>query len=251
MRTIDDLSGSGTVASMFEPSGAPAASVVACHGGLDGLDEPFSDRCQDLANRGLLVLAPHYRGEDGRSDPSERRVGESDVADALRCFQWLLAKTAAPAFFWGNSRGGLVALLAASAVDSFGCVVTAPIDSVATFYEIMSRRDHPSATEITERLGGTPDEVAERYGALDGATLGRRGTPVFLAHAADDPVVPIEHSIGLSHRLVVAGSPVTALFVPSGGHRLIETSPALWDEAAEFMRGAQGVGAVAMSGAQR
>jgi dipeptidyl aminopeptidase/acylaminoacyl peptidase len=246
--TVEDLSRSGTVASVFEPAGEPVTAVVACHGGLDGLDDLVVRCCRDLASSGAIVVAPHYRGEDGVSDPAERRIGETDVDDALTSLQWLEGKVAFPPFVWGNSRGGLVALLAAasSSVELGGCVATSPIDSLAHFHDIMSPRGHDTALEIERRLGGSPALAPEAYEDFDGALVGRHGVPVFLAHAADDPVVPLGYSVDLAGRIASSGSSVGAMFVPSGGHRVIDTQPAVWTAVIRFL-GLSGAGALAKS----
>ena len=216
------VGGTETVMTRWIPGSGPIrGAVVACHGGVNGLDGVVADASARLASSGFVVVAPHYRGEDGIT--SVRDVGASDVEDALVARE--LCGDAPLVAVWGNSRGGLVALLAlAASPERFACAAaTAPIDSLAFLHDVMDSRADPVAAEIRRCLGGTPNEVPEAYRRRDAATVAAHADrrPVFLGHAADDTVVPVARTLGLIHQWCGQSS-LTVVMPTHGGHRVAD-----------------------------
>jgi dipeptidyl aminopeptidase/acylaminoacyl peptidase len=232
--TVDGVK---TKATRWSPDSAgKVGGIVACHGGVTGLDAPMLDACVRLAAAGLVVLAPHYRGED--NETTYRDIGASDVADALAA-TCVLAGEVPRVAVWGQSRGGLVALLALSArPDLFaGAAVTSPIDSVAFLHDVMAERGDAVAAEIALRLGGTPMQVPGAYAARDAAKLAAKcsGRPLFLAHAADDVVVPASRSLELLQRWH-GTCDITAVLTREGGHRVVyDTDGPVWRGLVRFL----------------
>jgi dipeptidyl aminopeptidase/acylaminoacyl peptidase len=210
--------------------------VVACHGGVDGLDTPMEQAAERIAGRGLAVLAPHYRGEDGRG--SRRDIGTTDVADVLASAD-VASSTSATVALWGQSRGGLVALLAAATRPGrFAAVAaTAPIDSLAFLHDVMAARGHEVAAEIEDRLGGPPTSAPAAYAWRDVARRADalRGQSVMLAHAADDTVVPVDRTLALLGRLC-GPAELIAVLPPFGGHRAVyDVDGIVWRSLVPFL----------------
>ena len=83
-------------------------------------------------------------------------------------------------------------------------------------------------------LGPTPDPAMQRRYAVD-RHVGTAAVPLFLGHAEDDEVVPIENSIDTIAAARVAKVPVEAHLFERGGHgfgvRLAKTMPgSLWPD---------------------
>ena len=83
-------------------------------------------------------------------------------------------------------------------------------------------------------LGPTPDPAMQRRYAVD-RHVGAAAVPLFLGHAEDDGVVPIENSIDTIAAARVAKVPVEAHLFERGGHgfgvRLAKTMPgSLWPD---------------------
>jgi dipeptidyl aminopeptidase/acylaminoacyl peptidase len=232
--TVDGVK---TKATRWSAAGPRAlGGLVACHGGVTGLDTPMVDACCRLASFGLVVVAPHYRGED--NETTQRDIGASDVADAMAAASVLTGEVSRIAV-WGQSRGGLVALLALSQrPDLFaGAAVTSPIDSLAFLHDVMAERGDAVAAEIAVRLGGTPLQVPDAYAARDAANLAAKcsGRPLFLAHAADDVVVPASRSVALLQRWHGICD-ITALMTREGGHRVVyDTDGPVWRGLVRFL----------------
>lgn len=199
--------------------------IIACHGGVDGIDENFAGRCEELASHGFAVLAPSFRGEGESEGPKD--VGKGDVADTLRAAEVL--QGAAPAAgekigIWGNSRGGLVTLLAIEQSRQFAAaVVTASIVSIRDLYNVFHRRNDPALSWFLKALGGTPEE---RPGAYDEREplrfIQRIECPLLGLHGDADTVIPVEAAHRLLHELQGRGKhPYEVKTFPGAGHRFV------------------------------
>ncbi len=125
----------------------------------------------------------------------------------------------------GFSAGGH---LAASLVAGFSEAVYAPTDDVdrlsarpaaaGLIYPVVTMT-HPYTHEGSRQhlLGSSPSDqlVAARSPEQH---VGPDTPPVFLAHACDDPAVPVENSLMMMAALRAAGRPVEAHFFQQGGH---------------------------------
>jgi pimeloyl-ACP methyl ester carboxylesterase len=102
-------------------------------------------------------------------------------------------------------------------------------------------------------LGGTPDEVPERYAAASPAELAPLGVKQVLIHGVDDDIVPIAISEGYAARATAAGDDVTLIEIPNAEHfavidpesrafaRILSAVSSLVERPAEA-RGARGPG---------
>jgi acetyl esterase/lipase len=128
----------------------------------------------------------------------------------------------------GHSAGGQLALWAAAQGDSrvrFRRVVAqaAPCDLTA-------------AGAARELLGGTPDQVPERYALADPMQLLPLGIPILVVHGASDRTVPVIRSRRFAEAARAAGDEVTLVEPEPGGHRThLDPRSKAWRLAAEWL----------------
>lgn len=63
-----------------------------------------------------------------------------------------------------------------------------------------------------------PNIVASIYGAMPGGTPPDNGPPLFIVHARDDPLIPVEKSLEMQSKWKDAGLPVALHVYEKGGH---------------------------------
>ncbi|CCH28813.1 hypothetical protein BN6_14890 [Saccharothrix espanaensis DSM 44229] len=158
--------------------------VVVIHGGFwhqrYGLElgRPLA---ADLAAHGVSAFTVEYRRIDGGGGWPETGDDVLAAIDALDSDVITL----------GHSAGGHLAVWAAARHPRvLGAVAQAGVlDFLA----------HPQVTRRAgELLGGTPDEVPERYADASPAALLPIAKPLVLVHGEDDEDVPVEQSIGFA-----------------------------------------------------
>lgn len=126
----------------------------------------------------------------------------------------------------GHSAGGQLALWAAARRDS--AVPVARVVAMAAPSDLVAAGD--SAHRL---LGGTPDEVPERYAAADPLQLLPLAVPVVLVHTTDDQTVPVIRSRRYRDAARAAGADVELVELPAGGHRAhIDPRTPAWRAAA-------------------
>jgi acetyl esterase/lipase len=128
----------------------------------------------------------------------------------------------------GHSAGGQLALWAASRPDSkvaIGRVVAqAPVTQMA------------AAEAAHELLGGTPEQVPERFAAVNPIELIPPPVPVLVVHGADDATVPVFRSRDYARAARAAGGDVQIVEPSPGGHRThVYASSAAWRAAADWI----------------
>ena len=138
----------------------------------------------------------------------------------------------------GHSAGGQLALWAAARpglpADAPGASPVVALTHVVALTPVASLRAvgrfaHPL-------MGGTPDEVPERYEQADPMRRIPLPVPVLLVHTADDATVPVLQSQRYAERARDAGADVTLIEPPHGGHRdPIDPPSTAWRAAADWM----------------
>jgi acetyl esterase/lipase len=217
-------------ADLFLPRGSgPHPVVVVLHGGSwrarysKIVTKPIA---VDLARRGLAAWNVEYR-RVGRGQGGGWPATFDDVAAAID----LLPSVARDRLDLsdvravGHSAGGQLALWAASRGGiSRVAALAAPCDLRAT------RGDGAAL------MGGTPDEVPERYAKADPMQLLPLGIPTLLVHGAEDATVPVKRSRRYAEAARAAGDDVT-LIEPVPGHHRVHLDPrsGAWHAAAEFL----------------
>lgn len=145
------------------------------------------------------------RGWDARCI-SYRRVGEAG-GGWPGTFDDVRAAVDGADLVVGHSAGGHLALWAACSVVRRPRLAVS-MGGVVDLYECHAQ--HLSRDAVVELLGGTPDEVPERYAAASPQACA--GVPMLLVHGALDDEVPVSMSTGFT------GAQVEVVVVPDEGH---------------------------------
>ena len=200
---------------------APLPTVVLVHGGYwrSSYDLSLEDAvAADLAGRGYLVWNVDYRPSD--------EPWPATLEDAAAAYDHLVDGTYAgrvdPArvSVVGHSAGGHLALWLASRTASTpggarrgpspaAVVGQAPVASLVTGAGLGL-----GAGAVQALLGGSPQEVPERYAVADPLALLPTGVPTTCVHAAGDDLVPISQS---EEYVAAAGADARLVRVP-GAH---------------------------------
>jgi acetyl esterase/lipase len=85
----------------------------------------------------------------------------------------------------------------------------------AMIYPVVSMRPPIDTTQTRKKLADLPD-YRDAYSVE--AQVGPETPPVFLAHAADDPIANVEHSLRMLSAMRAAGRPVELHLFEKGGH---------------------------------
>ena len=170
----------------------------------------------DLARRGFTSINAEYRrvGLDGGYPAT--------LEDAVAATAWAVERFGEVTLL-GHSAGGQLALYAASKVPVARVVaLAAPCD--------LERWHSPAVHAF---LGGTPEQVPERYADASPVRLAPLGVPTLLVHGADDATVTVEHSRRYAK---LAGDEVTYVELPSAPHRsFVDPRTEAWEAAASWL----------------
>jgi len=184
--------------------------VVLLHGGFWRVEydrvhtRPLAEA---LAREGFVVATPEYRRVGGAGNLAGGFPATfDDVRAAMDSLPGLLDEldiTTARTTVIGHSAGGHLALWLANEPHPVDRVVgLAPVGDLRA-----AARNGVGGTAVPDLLGGSPDEVPERYDAADPAVrlATEPSCDLIVIHGAEDLVVPIDNSRGLEsrHRFVV------------------------------------------------
>jgi acetyl esterase/lipase len=204
------------------PTPRNPGTVVIIHGGFWrsrydlSLGRPLA---HDLVAAGHTVWNIEYR-----------RVGNGggwpatldDVAAAIDHLAELDADTSRVVTV-GHSAGGQLAVWAAGRPDP-RVRVTAAVAQAGVLDLATACRQHVGETAVSDLLGGTPDDVPDRYAAADPIVHAPLPVPVVCVHAPADTDVPIAQS-----RAYVAASGGAASLVEVAGDHYSVIDPASAD----------------------
>jgi dipeptidyl aminopeptidase/acylaminoacyl peptidase len=189
--------------------------------------------CADLARRGFAAWNVEYRrigrGQGGGWPATLDDVGAA--IDHLASLDDARLDLADGVTAVGHSAGGQLALWAASRVDPL-----VPVRRVVAQAAVCNLA--LAGAPAWEFLGGTPDEVPERYAAANPIRLVPLGVPTLLVHGAEDETVPVQRSREYAAAARAAGDPVELVEPVPGGHRLHpDPRSEAWRVAAEWIAG--------------
>ena len=224
---------------LHRPAGSgPHPVAVVLHGGY--WQAPYTKLimrplCVDLAQRGWAAWNVEYRrlGRDGGGWPQTF----DDVAAGIDLLAEIDGLDLGSVTLVGHSAGGQLALWAAARPQlPAGAPGASPQVSGARVLAMAAVCDLPRAGRVAVRLlGGTPDEVPERWAQADPMRRIPLDVPVALVHGVRDATVTIERSRTYAAAAAAAGAPVTLIETPGEHRDPIDPSTQDWKTAAGWL----------------
>jgi len=203
------------------PSAAPRPAVVVCPGGgyvgrAPHEGEPFG---RFFAVHGLVGIVCHYR-----VSPHYFPAPMADAARAMRMTRHLAPRLGADprrVAIMGFSAGGHLACTTATQPD----LHHDPQDDLATRYSARPDRAilaYPVVSMLeglcAENLLGKSATKGQWRQMSNELHVTEKNPPVFLFHTADDPIVPVSHSLRFAEACLAKGVPVEMHIYESGRH---------------------------------
>lgn len=228
------------IADLWLPAGAgPHPVVVVLHGGFwraaydRGLGAPLA---RDLARHGFAAWNLEYRrlGAGGGWPTTLADVGAGIDHLAALAGSWPLDLGRVCAV--GHSAGGQLAVWSAARptlaaglpgarpqVRLVGAVAQAGVLDLAD-----AARDRLGAGAVADLLGGSPDEVPDRYACASPIRRLPIGVPVLCVHGRADDTVPVGQSERYAHAAAQAGDSCALRLVDGGHFSLLEPDSSGW-----------------------
>ncbi|MEV4439665.1 prolyl oligopeptidase family serine peptidase [Streptomyces sp. NPDC049577] len=207
----------GTVHALVQkPEGeGPFPTVFDIHGGPTWHDsDAFAAGPAAWVDHGFAVVRVNYRGSTGYgrawTDALKHRVGLIELEDIAAVREWAVASGLADPerlVLAGGSWGGYLTLLGlGTQPDAWALGLAAvPVADYVTAYH-----DEMEALKALDRtlMGGTPEEVPERFAASSPLTyVDRVRAPVYISAGMNDPRCPIRQIENYIDRLERRGHP--------------------------------------------
>ncbi|MFE1878703.1 S9 family peptidase, partial [Streptomyces diastatochromogenes] len=199
-----------------KPAGAtgPLPTVFDLHGGPTWHDsDSFAAGPAAWVDRGYAVIRINYRGSTGYgrawTDALKHRVGLIELEDVAAVREWAVGSGLADPerlVLTGGSWGGYLTLLGVGTQPKAWAVGIAvvPVADYVTAYH-----DEMEALKAMDRtlLGGTPEEVPERFEASSPLTyVDQVKAPVYISAGVNDPRCPIRQIDNYVRRLEARGA---------------------------------------------
>ncbi|KUO16947.1 S9 family peptidase [Streptomyces dysideae] len=210
-----------------KPAGAsgPLPTVFDIHGGPTWHDsDAFAAGPAAWVDHGYAVIRVNYRGSTGYgrawTDALKHRVGLIELEDIAAVREWAVGSGLADPdrlILTGGSWGGYLTLLGlGTQPDAWTLGIAAvPVADYVTAYH-----DEMEALKAMDRtlLGGTPEEVPERYEASSPLTyVDQVKAPVYISAGVNDPRCPIRQIDNYVKRLEARGA-VHEVYRYDAGH---------------------------------
>ncbi|MDQ0812141.1 dipeptidyl aminopeptidase/acylaminoacyl peptidase [Streptomyces sp. B3I7] len=210
-----------------KPAGAsgPLPTVFDIHGGPTWHDsDAFAAAPAAWVDHGYAVVRINYRGSTGYgrewTDALKHRVGLIELEDISAVREWAVSSGLADPerlVLTGGSWGGYLTLLGLGVQPELWTVGIAavPVADYVTAYH-----DEMEALKAMDRtlLGGTPEEVPERFEASSPLTyVDAVKVPVYISAGVNDPRCPIRQIENYVDRLAVRGA-VHEVYRYDAGH---------------------------------
>jgi len=191
----DDLAVHAYLYRPVEPAPAPGLPVVVFNRGSyvrEGFAPEVLMPAHRLALEGFVVVAPMLRGSGGAEGRDEMGGAElADVLNVIPVLEELPSADASRVFLYGESRGGMMCLLAAKA--GFPARAMATYGTIADFgaYIAEGRPARRMAPMIWPDFPNNEDAIAESRSPVRWAE--RIDVPALILHGGDDgDVSPLE-----------------------------------------------------------
>ncbi|MFF7369146.1 prolyl oligopeptidase family serine peptidase [Streptomyces tricolor] len=210
-----------------KPAGAtgPLPTVFDLHGGPTWHDsDSFAAGPAAWVDHGYAVIRINYRGSTGYgrawTDALKHRVGLIELEDVAAVREWAITSGLAdPArlVLTGASWGGYLTLLGLGTQPdawTLGIAVVPVADYVTAYHDEME------ALKAMDRtlLGGTPEEVPDRFAASSPLTyVDQVKAPVYISAGVNDPRCPIRQIDNYVKRLESRGA-VHEVYRYDAGH---------------------------------
>lgn len=199
------------------PDGAgPYPALLYCRGGMKQIGRVKNERISQLASFGYVVMAPHYRGNEG-GEGRDEFGGEDrhDVYSAYDVLRELPFVRNDRISLYGFSRGGMMALLAAVERKGFHAAViwSGVVDLLLTYEERSDLR------RMLKRVVGHPDKHLEAY--RQRSTIHRAKEiecPILIIHGTEDQNVGVEHALRLARALQAHDKPYEIWLAAGASH---------------------------------
>lgn len=195
-------------------STATGQAIVICPGGgyyFVSFANEGSRAAKWFASKGIAAIVLKYRVPNGHDS-----IPLEDAHNAIRYVRRnaeSLGVNPHKIGIIGFSAGGH---LAATASNLYNSSEERPDFSILT-YPVITMRTLTHGGSRNQLLGKTPDEnMLARYSMEEHVT--RNTPPTFIAHCADDSVVPVMNSLNYAERLVACKVPFAMHIYPKGGH---------------------------------
>lgn len=214
------------------PGPGPHPVVVLIHGGCWQAEydlKHVTPTAAALTRAGVATWTPEYRrlGDEGGGWPGTF-LDVARATDHLRELAERFPLDTTRVVTVGHSAGGHLALwLAARPGLPAGTPLSTPsplrLHGVVSLAGITDLRAYGAASgscnaSVTPLLGGTPDEVGERYALASPVERLPLGVPVRLVHGAGDPIVPVAGARAFEARARAAGDDARLDVVEGAGH---------------------------------
>ncbi|THC50529.1 prolyl oligopeptidase family serine peptidase [Streptomyces sp. A1499] len=209
------------------PAGAtgPLPTVFEVHGGPTWHDsDSFAAGPAAWVDHGYAVVRVNYRGSTGYgrewTDALKHRVGLIELEDIAAVREWAVSSGLADPdrlVLAGGSWGGYLTLLGLGTqpdVWALGLAAVPVADYVTAYHDEME------ALKAMDRtlLGGTPEEVPERFAASSPLTyVDQVKAPVYISAGVNDPRCPIRQIDNYVDRLAARGA-VHEVYRYDAGH---------------------------------
>jgi acetyl esterase/lipase len=210
---------------IYRPMHPNGTAVLILGGGgyfriqIDSAARPIARRLQ---RRGVTAIVLFYRL------PGDGWNAEAPFQDGQRAMRLIRADAARLGVdphkvgVIGSSAGGHLAGILATRgdhdfyprIDAADAMSAIP-DFAALIYPVISMRPPLDTTRTARHLAGLPDFAAD-YSVEEHVSAST--PPIFLAHAADDPIADVGHSLAMFAAMRAAGRPVELHVFQHGGH---------------------------------
>jgi acetyl esterase/lipase len=224
----------------------PAPVVVVLHGGFwrapygIELARPLA---ADLAGRGWAAVAVEYRRVGAGGGWPTTLEDVAAAIDALPDVPVAARLDLTDVTVVGHSAGGhLAAWVAGRARLPAGApgsgprvAVTAAVLQAGVLDLTAAVAADLGAGATVDLLGGTPEELPDRYAAADPVRLLPTGVPVLCVLGAADTSVPPEQSERYAAAATAAGDRVEVAVVPGDHMALIEVAGEAWGRTVEWL----------------
>jgi len=210
---------------IYRPARPNGTAVLVLGGGgyfriqIDSAARPIA---RWLQSQGVTAIVLFYRL------PGDGWNADAPFQDGQRAMRLLRANAARLGFdphrlgVLGSSAGGHLAGILATRgghdfyprIDAADALPATP-DFAALLYPVVSMRAPLDTTRTARHLSGLPNFAAD-YSVEEHVSA--TTPPIFLAHAADDPIANVGHSLAMFAAMRTAGRPVELHIFQSGGH---------------------------------